>query len=151
MNNEIIMRIPLRIPSDTFGSAFESIDIELDNVQTIYFMFLSGMPVEGESGNATITIDAIKEDDTVVSGIKFLKKQEELIRYDEIESDTISIEEGPIWREYKLTGRMLSKLGTNKIRFNVSAITDSETKYCLIAEGVNLRYASEKPFEDEEE
>ena len=150
MIRSIIHRAPLKLPHQTFGEAFSFDELTLDNTQTGHFMVLAGNRVGEETGTAEITVDAILPDGNVVEKIPFLKKVEDIYRFEEVEKDDIKVEDCPVWREYMITDRMLAKYGANRIRLNISAVENSQTSCCVIVEGTDLRYTSEKPFDDDD-
>lgn len=150
MNRSIIYRMPIKLPHQTFGEALSYDELTLDNTQTGHFMVLAGNRVGEETGTAEITVDAVLPDGNVVEKIPFLKKIENIYRFEEVKEDEINLENCPAWREYMITDRMLAKFGANRIRLNISAVEDSQTTCCVIVEGTDLRYTSEKPFDDDD-
>jgi hypothetical protein len=149
MQRNFIVRAPLKLPHQTFGEAFSSDDLTFDNVQTGHFMILAGNRVGEETGTAKITVDAIQKDGSVIAGIPFQKKLNDIFKYEEVTEDEIKLEECPVWREYRIIDRMIAKYDANRIRINISAVQNSLTPCCVIVEGTDLRYASEIPFVDE--
>lgn len=149
MQSKMCIRVPLKMPHQTFGEAFSSDNLTFDNIQTGYFMILSGNRVGEETGTAKITVDGIRKDGTVIEGIPFSKKQDDIFKYTEVKEDEIKIEDCPVWLEYMITSRMVTKLEVNRIRLNISAVQNSLTPCCVIVEGTDLRYSSEVPFLEE--
>lgn len=150
MQRTMIFRMPIKLPHQTFGEAVSFDDLTLDNTQTGHFIVLAGNRVGEETGIAEITVDAILPDGNAIQGIPFLKKVDDIYRFEKVEKDEINLENCPAWREYMLTDRMLAKYGTNRIRLNISAVQDSQTTCAVIVEGTDLRYTSEKPFDDDD-
>lgn len=150
MIRSIIHRAPLKLPHQTFGEAFSFDELTLDNTQTGHFMVLAGNRVGEETGLAKITVDAVLPNGDVIESIPFLKKINDIYRFEEVKEDGINLENCPAWREYMITNRMLAKYGANRIRLNISAVADSQTTCCVIVEGTDLRYTSEKPFDDDD-
>jgi len=149
MQRSMIIRMPLKLPHQTFGEAFSFENLTFDNVQTGYFMILAGNRAGEETGTAEITVDAVLPDGSYIEGIPFLKKHADLYRFEPVEKDEINIENCPVWREYMITDRMMAKYGTDRIRLNISAVQDSLTPCCVFVEATDLRYASEMPFDEE--
>ena len=144
----MVFRGPIKLPHKTFAEAVSFDELTMENTQLGTVLIITGERFEQETGTATITFDAIKPDGTEIKGIKFLKRQEEVCRYDEVESDEIKIEDCPQYREYAIRGRMLAKTGANKIRVNISAVEGSQTNCCVFVEARSLRYTSEMPWTD---
>lgn len=119
MQSKMCIRVPLKMPHQTFGEAFSSDNLTFDNIQTGYFMILSGNRVGEETGTAKITVDGIRKDGTVIEGIPFSKKQDDIFKYTEVTEDEIKIEDCPVWLEYMITSRMVTSMNFNfsKIRF----------------------------------
>lgn len=143
MNDKCISRFPVKLPDTTFAEKFETDPLVFTNTQSGHLLLLTGDKVEGETGTATVTVNAILKDDSVVEGIPFLKKEGGSFKYNEITSDEINMADCPLWREYMVTDRMVAKYQAKAIEFTISAVENSQTVYCVILESAKHRYLQE--------